>query len=125
MDLIGTFLLPASIVFSLYLTFHALISGIPSNLSLYILLGTLFAPGILVILATKKLEYLGWLGLYFVSLPIWNFLLPLYAFWHFDDFSWGATRRLAQQVCEHYRAERRKESVAMSLYITERSEGMF
>lgn len=25
-------------------------------------------------------------------MPIWNLVLPLYSFWHFDDFSWGATR---------------------------------
>ncbi|KAG8754863.1 hypothetical protein FRC14_004569 [Serendipita sp. 396] len=28
------------------------------------------------------------------SLPIWNFVLPVYSFWHFDDFSWGETRRV-------------------------------
>jgi chitin synthase len=25
-------------------------------------------------------------------LPVWNLILPLYSYWHFDDFSWGATR---------------------------------
>jgi chitin synthase len=30
--------------------------------------------------------------IYLFALPVWNFLLPLYAFWHFDDFSWGETR---------------------------------
>lgn len=29
---------------------------------------------------------------YLLALPVWNFVLPLYSFWHFDDFSWGATR---------------------------------
>jgi chitin synthase len=29
---------------------------------------------------------------YIIALPIWNLILPLYSFWHFDDFSWGATR---------------------------------
>lgn len=28
------------------------------------------------------------------GLPIWNFILPVYAFWHFDDFSWGQTRQV-------------------------------
>lgn len=32
---------------------------------------------------------------YLVSLPIWNFVLPTYAFWKFDDFSWGDTRKAA------------------------------
>lgn len=31
--------------------------------------------------------------IYLLSLPIWNLVLPLYAFWHFDDFSWGDTRQ--------------------------------
>lgn len=30
--------------------------------------------------------------MYLVALPIWNFVLPIYSYWHFDDFSWGATR---------------------------------
>lgn len=31
--------------------------------------------------------------IYLCSLPIWNFVLPTYAFWKFDDFSWGDTRK--------------------------------
>ena len=31
--------------------------------------------------------------IYLLSLPIWNFILPAYAYWHFDDFSWGDTRK--------------------------------
>lgn len=33
--------------------------------------------------------------IYLLSLPIWNFVLPAYAFWKFDDFSWGDTRKTA------------------------------
>lgn len=33
--------------------------------------------------------------IYLCSLPIWNFVLPTYAFWKFDDFSWGDTRKAA------------------------------
>jgi Chitin synthase len=25
---------------------------------------------------------------------VFSFYLPIYAFWHFDDFSWGNTRRV-------------------------------
>jgi chitin synthase len=32
--------------------------------------------------------------IYLISLPIWNFVLPTYAYWHFDDFSWGDTRKV-------------------------------
>jgi len=33
--------------------------------------------------------------IYLLSLPVWNFVLPVYAFWKFDDFSWGDTRKTA------------------------------
>lgn len=36
-----------------------------------------------------------WMGIYLLSLPIWNLILPAYAFWKFDDFSWGDTRKTA------------------------------
>lgn len=36
-----------------------------------------------------------WMSIYLLSLPIWNFVLPTYSFWKFDDFSWGETRKTA------------------------------
>lgn len=36
-----------------------------------------------------------WMAIYLLSLPIWNFVLPAYSFWKFDDFSWGETRKTA------------------------------
>ena len=35
------------------------------------------------------------MSIYLLSLPIWNLVLPTYAYWHFDDFSWGDTRQTA------------------------------
>lgn len=35
---------------------------------------------------------------YLLSLPIWNFVLPTYAFWKFDDFSWGDTRKTSGET---------------------------
>lgn len=29
---------------------------------------------------------------YILAIPVFSFFIPLYAFWHFDDFSWGNTR---------------------------------
>ena len=42
---------------------------------------------------TFELQYWYWLIVYIFALPIWNFFLPVYAFWRFDDFSWGDTRK--------------------------------
>ncbi|KAJ2890160.1 hypothetical protein GGI21_006276 [Coemansia aciculifera] len=30
--------------------------------------------------------------IYLLAYPLWSFVLPIYSFWHFDDFSWGNTR---------------------------------
>lgn len=35
---------------------------------------------------------IGWMILYVVAIPVFSFALPLYSFWHMDDFSWGNTR---------------------------------
>jgi len=49
-------------------------------------------PAILIALTSRKIKYIFWMIIYLLALPVWNFILPIYAFWHFDDFSWGQTR---------------------------------
>lgn len=29
---------------------------------------------------------------YILAIPLFSFFIPMYSFWHFDDFSWGNTR---------------------------------
>lgn len=55
-------------------------------------------PGALVIITAHSWTYIVWMLIYLVSLPIWNFVLPTYAFWKFDDFSWGDTRKTAGET---------------------------
>ena len=52
-------------------------------------------PGFLIVITASSLTYVWWMSLYLLSLPIWNFVLPMYAYWKFDDFSWGDTRKTA------------------------------
>jgi chitin synthase len=52
-------------------------------------------PGVLIVITAHKLSYVFWMLVYLCSLPIWNLILPSYAYWHFDDFSWGDTRKMA------------------------------
>jgi chitin synthase len=37
-------------------------------------------PGILIIVTSRKIAYVGWMVIYLFSLPIWNAVLPLYAY---------------------------------------------
>lgn len=59
-----------------------------------VLLGLVLGlPGLLIIITAHSWSYVLWMLIYLLALPIWNFVLPTYAFWKFDDFSWGETRK--------------------------------
>ncbi|KAG1468477.1 hypothetical protein G6F56_003808 [Rhizopus delemar] len=93
MELVGTLALPAAISFTLYLIVTA-IMGKPAVLPLILLALVLGLPAVLIGMTSCKLVYVGWMAIYLVSLLVWNFILPMYAYWHFDDFSWGDTRKV-------------------------------
>ncbi|OAD78894.1 chitin synthase [Phycomyces blakesleeanus NRRL 1555(-)] len=94
-DLIGTLVLPAAICMTIYLIINTSISSNPQWQSLALLLAILGMPAVLIAITTFKFIYVVWMCVYICALPIWNFVLPVYSFWHFDDFSWGATRVIA------------------------------
>lgn len=93
MELVGTLALPAAISFTIYLIILAIL-GQPAVLSLILLALILGLPAVLIVMTSRKLVYVGWMFIYLLSLPIWNFVLPTYAYWHFDDFTWGETRKV-------------------------------
>lgn len=91
-ELIGTLCLPAAITFTIYVIIYAIISH-PTPIMSLILLGIIFGlPGCLIVITVSSLKYVVYFFIYLIALPIWNFVLPTYAFWKFDDFSWGETR---------------------------------
>jgi len=97
MDLLGTVVLPIAISLT-----YALIVGIALSppkdfqeaIPLMLLIAVLGLPAVLILITTRKVVYVFWMMIYLLALPIWNFVLPVYAFWHFDDFSWGETRKV-------------------------------
>lgn len=93
MELVGTLALPAAISFTLYLIVMAIL-GQPAIIPLILLALILGLPAVLIVMTSRKVVYVGWMLVYLISLPIWNFVLPTYAYWHFDDFSWGDTRKV-------------------------------
>ncbi|KAF2847871.1 glycosyltransferase family 2 protein [Plenodomus tracheiphilus IPT5] len=98
-ELMGTLVLPAAIAFTFYLiaisikaaVLHTAAPVIPLVL-LALILGL---PAVLIVITAHRWSYVAWMFVYLLSLPIWNFVLPTYAFWKFDDFSWGDTRKTA------------------------------
>ncbi|CAD6503834.1 BgTH12-05579 [Blumeria graminis f. sp. triticale] len=92
-ELIGTLVLPAAIVFTFYVVTISIVHSPPQIIPLVLLALILGLPAVLIVLTAHRWSYVVWMIIYLFSLPIWNFVLPTYAFWKFDDFSWGDTRK--------------------------------
>ncbi|RGB32277.1 Glycosyltransferase Family 2 protein, partial [Rhizophagus diaphanus] len=100
LELIGTVVLPSSLLFMFYLIIVAA-KGVNVTLPLIFIAATFFLQAFLVVFTSHKIMYLFWMLVYILAMPVWNFILPVYAFWHFDDFSWGATRKIAGEDNGH------------------------
>ncbi|KAJ1662742.1 hypothetical protein EV178_005608 [Coemansia sp. RSA 1646] len=97
LDLVGTVALPVAVVLTYILIVRACTTkynSISAYLPLAMLILVLFLPAVLIMITTRKWIYIAWMFVYLLALPIWNFVLPVYAYWHFDDFSWGETRKV-------------------------------
>ncbi|EMG46070.1 CHS3 Chitin synthase 3 [Candida maltosa Xu316] len=94
-ELVGTLVLPAAISFTIYVIIVAIVSK-PTPVMSLVLLAVIFGlPGMLIVITVSSFSYLIYFVIYLFALPIWNFVLPSYAYWKFDDFSWGETRTVA------------------------------
>ncbi|OKL58592.1 Chitin synthase D [Talaromyces atroroseus] len=94
-DLMGSLVLPVAISLTFYVVIKSIVSK-PVQIIPLVLLALIWGlPGVLIIVTANRLVYVLWMAIYLASIPIWNFVLPVYSFWKFDDFSWGDTRKTA------------------------------
>ncbi|KAJ1899215.1 ATP-dependent RNA helicase, partial [Coemansia sp. IMI 209127] len=96
MDLVGNVVLPASVIFFYYLIVAECI-GYPVSLPLLLMAMAFVMQGVMILLTTQRIAYVYWMAIYVAAIPVWNLIMPLYAFWRFDDFSWGRTRTMARE----------------------------
>lgn len=94
-ELVGTLVLPAAISFTIYVIILSIVRKPTPILSLVLLALILGLPGVLIVVTATRFSYIVWMMIYLMALPVWNFVLPMYAYWKFDDFSWGETRAIA------------------------------
>ena len=98
-ELVGTLVLPAAISFTIYVIALAIKAAVTHTaaptIPLVLLCLILGLPAVLIVLTAHRFSYVMWMLVYLLSLPIWNFVLPTYSYWKFDDFSWGDTRKTA------------------------------
>ncbi|KAF9398540.1 hypothetical protein BGX21_007652 [Mortierella sp. AD011] len=98
LDLFGTLTLPASVVYLIYLIV-VVATGMETlpRISL-ILLGAVYGLQALIFIIKRQWQHIGWMFIYILAIPLFSFFIPIYSFWHFDDFSWGNTRMVVGEM---------------------------
>ncbi|TIB82801.1 chitin synthase 8 [Wallemia mellicola] len=90
-DLLSTIIAPVTVVYIVYLIYLAAAEGKTIPTTSIIMLCAIYGLQALIFLMHRKWEQIGWMIVYICAIPLFSFFLPLYSFWHFDDFSWGST----------------------------------
>ncbi|KAI9305035.1 chitin synthase-domain-containing protein [Cunninghamella echinulata] len=91
-DLIGTITLPSSVVYLFYLIYQSISGTGPLPVIALGMLAGAYGLQALIFIVKRQWQHIGWMVIYVLAIPIFSFFIPIYAFWHFDDFSWGNTR---------------------------------
>ncbi|KAJ1917489.1 hypothetical protein H4219_003171 [Mycoemilia scoparia] len=91
-DLFGTLTMPVVLVYLLYLVYLAVAQTSEVGYISLVLIGAVYGLQALIFILKRQWQHIGWMVIYFLAYPLWSFILPIYSFWHFDDFTWGNTR---------------------------------
>ncbi|CAM0140353.1 unnamed protein product [Umbelopsis sp. WA50703] len=91
-DLIGTLTLPSSVVYLVYLIYIVASHTGPIPVIALSMLAGIYGLQALIFIVKRQWQHIGWMIIYILAIPIFSFFIPIYSFWHFDDFSWGNTR---------------------------------
>jgi len=92
LDLLSTIVQPVIVGYIAYLIVLLASRDNVVPLTAFILLGAIYGLQAIIFILRRKWEMIGWMVIYMLATPVFAFGLPLYAFWHMDDFSWGNTR---------------------------------
>ncbi|KAK4226371.1 chitin synthase 8 [Podospora fimiseda] len=94
-DLMSTIVQPVTIAYIVYLIVMVAQKSTVIPITAFILLGAIYGLQAIIFILRRKWEMIGWMVLYIIAVPVFSFALPLYSFWHMDDFNWGNTRVVA------------------------------
>ncbi|KAH8118887.1 chitin synthase [Phellopilus nigrolimitatus] len=91
-DLLGTIILPATVVYLGYLIITVATGAAAIPTISLIMIGAVYGLQALIFIIKREFMLVGWMVVYILSYPVYSFFLPIYSFWCMDDFSWGNTR---------------------------------
>ncbi|KAJ2359062.1 hypothetical protein GGF43_000383 [Coemansia sp. RSA 2618] len=91
-DLFGTLTMPCTLFYLAYLAYLAITKMADIGYISLILIGAIYGLQAVIFVLKRQWQHIGWMIIYILAYPLWSFFIPVYAFWHMDDFSWGNTR---------------------------------
>jgi chitin synthase len=91
-DLFGTLILPATVIYLGYLIYLVASGSGQFPLIAIIMLASIYGLQAIIFILKRRWQHIGWMIVYLLAYPIYGFALPVYSFWHMDDFAWGSTR---------------------------------
>ncbi|XJO72276.1 hypothetical protein BDV3_003415 [Batrachochytrium dendrobatidis] len=93
LDLFATVVAPAGVVYVVYLIV-SLVTDEDAQVPMIsiLMLATIYGLQVIIFVLKREWQHIGWMLVYILATPLFSFMIPLYAFWRFDDFSWGDTR---------------------------------
>ncbi|KXX81620.1 Chitin synthase 8 [Madurella mycetomatis] len=94
-DLLSTVVQPVTLAYIVYLVVMVTQRATVVPITAFVLLGAIYGLQAIIFILRRKWEMIGWMILYLLAVPVFSFALPLYSFWHMDDFNWGNTRVVA------------------------------
>ncbi|KAI8644464.1 glycosyltransferase family 2 protein [Parasitella parasitica] len=92
LDLISTLVQPALLGYLGFLIYKLVQAKNQIPYITITTLGCTYGLQILLFIMNRRWEYIAWFFLSILALPVFSFYIPIYSYWHFDDFSWGNTR---------------------------------
>nr|XP_036583292.1 chitin synthase [Colletotrichum truncatum]KAF6792268.1 chitin synthase [Colletotrichum truncatum] len=94
-DLLSTVVQPVLMAYIIYLIVTVALNPSTVPITAFIMLAAIYGLQAIIFILRRKWEMIGWMILYILAIPVFSFALPLYSFWHMDDFNWGNTRVIA------------------------------
>lgn len=111
LDLIASMVLPASMLYAAYFVYLVIVERESVSTLMLILYGVIIGVQLMIFILRSQWDYLWWFFIFaLLGAPVFYFILPLYAFWHMDDFSWGSTRQVTRTSPQQNNGNQPKES---------------
>jgi chitin synthase len=92
LDLFSTCVQPAAVFYIGYIVYSSIFTTDPFPLISITLIAGIYGLQVIIFIIKREWQHIIWMIIYLIAFPVFSFYIPIYAFWHMDDFSWGNTR---------------------------------